>query len=63
MKGVNKRADRPERIRFDPLALLLDAALEGDMDLAKSSAKLVSANDYSHKRNANEAERIAFCSL
>ncbi|VDK82325.1 unnamed protein product [Onchocerca ochengi] len=35
---VNKVRNTSRKVVFDPLALLLDAALEGEMDLVKSSA-------------------------
>lgn len=35
-------AKNPRRVSFDPLALLLDAALEGELELVKKTAKEVS---------------------
>ena len=45
-KGILKQRDAPakdpkRRIRFDPLALLLDASLEGEIDLVKKIIDLV----------------------
>ncbi|GMT09455.1 hypothetical protein PFISCL1PPCAC_752, partial [Pristionchus fissidentatus] len=45
VKGILRQKGRPSsgrRIEFDPLALLLDAALEGEIDLVKESAKKLS---------------------
>ena len=43
-KGNDDKSDKENKdrhIRFDPLALLLDAALEGEIDLVKTSASQV----------------------
>lgn len=47
--GGNGRRKGPQRVSFDPLALLLDAALEGELDLVRTTAAQVpnpsAAND------------------
>jgi len=47
--GVSGKVNLSRRVSFDPLALLLDASLEGELELVKKTAKEVanpsSAND------------------
>lgn len=45
LRPVGMRKER-RCIEFDPLALMLDAALEGELDLVKSSAAKVSSAEY-----------------
>lgn len=49
LKSSSGKANLSRRVSFDPLALLLDASLEGELELVKKTAKEVanpsSAND------------------
>lgn len=49
LKSTTGKANLSRRVSFDPLALLLDASLEGELELVKKTAKEVpnpsSAND------------------
>ena len=49
LKSSTGKANLSRRVSFDPLALLLDASLEGELELVKKTAKEVanpsSAND------------------
>jgi hypothetical protein len=45
---VSKAAKLKRRVSFDPLALLLDASLEGELELVMKTAKEVLSNNFTH---------------